>query len=164
MRFEKVSIVQWKKDLPVDVAEDIAEQWYENIKLPERGTKYSAGYDFFAPYTFQMPPQSTILIPTGITWVTEKTDKDKVLLCMPRSGMGFKYGIRLMNTVGVIDADYCESSNEGHIMMRLYNPSEDIVTIPSGKGFIQGIITRYCLIENDTVTTQRDGGMGSTDR
>ena len=41
----------------------------------------------------------------------------------PRSGQGFKYGIKLANTVGIIDSDYYHSDNEGHIFIKFVNDS-----------------------------------------
>ena len=49
----------------------------------------------------------------------DEGERDRVLLLMPRSSLGFKYGIRLSNTVGVIDADYADSDNEGHIIISM---------------------------------------------
>lgn len=165
MYFKKVSLAEWKNAQVIEnLKNSVIEQWYEDLKLPTRATKYSAGYDFFMPYSVQMPPESTIVIPTGIRWVTELEDTNHVLLLMPRSGLGFKYGIRLSNTIGVIDADYCNSDNEGHIMLKLYNPSDQIVTLGKGTGFVQGIITKYTTVDGDKVTAERNGGMGSTGR
>ena len=165
MYFKKVSLAEWKNAQVIkNLKNSVIEQWYEDLKLPTRATKYSAGYDFFMPYSVQMPPESTIVIPTGIRWVTELEDTNHVLLLMPRSGLGFKYGIRLSNTIGVIDADYCNSDNEGHIMLKLYNPSDQIVTLGKGTGFVQGIITKYTTVDGDKVTTERNGGIGSTGR
>lgn len=39
---------------------------YSNIRLPERATKGSAGYDFFLPIDFVIKPGETVKIPTGI--------------------------------------------------------------------------------------------------
>ena len=35
-------------------------EMYENLKLPRRATKGSAGYDFFAPFAFTLAPGETI--------------------------------------------------------------------------------------------------------
>ena len=42
---------------------------YESLKLPQRATKGSAGYDFFAPFAFSLPPAATIKIPKRKTLV-----------------------------------------------------------------------------------------------
>ena len=50
---------------------DEAKKVYQNIRLPRRATKGSAGYDFFAPESFTLVPHETILIPTGIRVMIE---------------------------------------------------------------------------------------------
>lgn len=157
MKFLKISETQFNKDFKESV--DVT---YEELLLPERATKYSAGYDFFAPYTLRVHPDETIKIPTGIR---VELDPDKVLICVPRSGLGFKYGIELTNTLGIIDADYFNSDNEGHIWVKLHYPSymknEDLI-INKGEAMFQGIIMSYFKVEDDTTDTVRNGGFGST--
>ena len=161
MRFEKVSYEQYASasDKPKD---DILLDEYVSIPLPRRATKGSAGYDFFAPWTFTLKPGETVKIPSGIRVLL---DEDKVLMCYPRSGLGFKYRLQLDNTTPIIDADYSESDNEGHIFFKLTNDSKNkqSVTINRGDAFVQGIITQYFTTEDDNVTAQRNGGFGSTD-
>jgi dUTP pyrophosphatase len=136
---------------------------YLDLKLPCRATKKSAGYDFFAPWDFILNPGESIKIPSGIRVLL---DEDKVLMCYPRSGLGFKYRLQLDNTTGVIDADYSDSDNEGHIFFKITNDSRDgkTVMVSRGDAFAQGIIMQYFTTEDDNVTTVRNGGMGSTSR
>ncbi|MBE5757203.1 MAG: dUTP diphosphatase [Clostridiales bacterium] len=136
------------------------EKVYEEIKLPKRATTGSAGYDFFAPFDFTLSPNETITIPTGIR---VKIDEGFVLNLYPRSGLGFKYRLRLDNTVGIIDSDYYYSDNEGHIFVRLTNCSIDkTLTVKAGEGFCQGIFTEYFITYDDEVSEVRNGGFGST--
>lgn len=166
--FEKVSFEQWRADcgikgLPVKELRE----WYEAIKLPQQATSASAGCDFFMPFNLNFEAGSKFRIATGIRWVTGREtagDRDKVLLILPRSGLGFKYGIRLSNTVGVIDADYCDSDNEGHIIVSLENPSGKTIELPEGKPFVQGIVVRYEVPDGAGSDEGRNGGFGSTDR
>ena len=87
-------------------------------------------------------------------------------MCVPRSGSGFKYGIRLMNTCGIIDSDYYYSDNEGHIMLKLHNtsPNEKRWEVRRGDGFAQGIFLQYGLTVDDVTSEIRNGGFGSTSR
>ena len=87
---------------------------------------------------------------------------DWCLMIYPRSGLGFKYKLRLNNTVGIIDADYADSDNQGHIFVRMTNESDKTLTIAAGTAFAQGIFNKYLLTEDDCVTTKRNGGLGST--
>ena len=164
--FEKVSFTQWKKDCRIKgISNKELREWYESIKLPQQATASSAGCDFFMPFNLNFEAGSRFRIATGIRWVTDTdgSDRGKVLLIMPRSGLGFRYGIRLTNTVGVIDADYCDSENEGHIIVSLDNPSDTTVPLAEGKAFAQGIVVAYEIPDGAGSDESRSGGFGSTD-
>ena len=163
-KFHKVSYEQFK-DGYVDVfgnanEEDIRKV-YEDIKLPKRATKGSAGYDFYAPVSITLKPGETIKVPTGIR---AEIEWDWVLKIYPRSGLGFKYRLQLNNTVGIIDSDYFYSDNEGHIYVKITNDTNEgrTVEIPGGTGFAQGIFIEYGITVDDEVTEVRNGGFGST--
>ena len=164
--FTKVSFEQWKKDCGIKGLSDAElREWYDAVKLPRQATSASAGCDFYMPFNLNFEAGSVFRIATGIRWVTDgEGDRGKVLLIFPRSGLGFKYGIRLTNTVGVIDADYCNSENEGHIIISLENPSTSNVQLPEGKAFCQGIVVSYEIPEGSGSDAERSGGFGSTDR
>ena len=165
-KFEKVSFEQfekdWKKAYP-DTADETVREIYDDLKLPQRATKGSAGYDFTAPVRIEMKAGSQILIPTGIR---AKIENGFVLLLFPRSSLGFKYRMQLDNTCGVIDSDYYEAANEGHIMCKLINDSRDgrTLTIEAGQGMVQGIFVPFGITEDDEADAQRTGGIGSTTR
>ena len=154
-KFEKVTPAQFLSAVKCDNAQDL----YDQIKLPRRATVSSAGYDFFAPYDITLNPGETTTVATGIRALMPS---DWVLLIYPRSGLGFKFRLKLNNTVGVIDADYSNSDNEGHIFVRITNEGDKVVQVAQGNGFAQGIFTQYLLTEDDDVTELRNGGLGST--
>lgn len=161
--FEKVSFEQfekdWLKNYP-DTADVRAV--YDSIKLPKRATTGSAGYDFYAPADITINRGASTLIPTGIR---AKINDGWVLSIYPRSGLGFKHRVQLDNTVGIIDADYYNSSNEGHIMVKLSCDAHDenhSVTVNAGDGFSQGIFTQFGITFSDDADGVRDGGFGST--
>ena len=161
-RFEKVSFEQYKKDYFDTFGNlDNIEEIYNSIKLPKRATKGSAGYDYYAPFDFTLNPGETIKIPTGIRCYMEE---GWVLKNYPRSGLGFKFRLQLNNTVGIIDSDYYYSSNEGHIMSKITNDSNEnkVVSVKKGEGFSQGIFIEYGITFDDDVSDVRDGGFGST--
>ncbi len=135
------------------------EQTYADLKLPRRATTESAGYDFFAPTKITIVPQQTVTIATGIRVLMPP---NWCLMIFPRSGLGFKYRLKLNNTVGIIDADYSQSDNEGHIFVRMTNEGNTDLVIEKGTAFAQGIFTHYLLTEDDCVTETRNGGLGST--
>lgn len=150
-KFEKVTLEQY---LPYG-----NEKTYADIKLPCRATSCSAGYDFFAPTDLDIEPSQTVTVATGIRVLMPN---DWCLMIFPRSGLGFKYRLKLNNTVGIIDADYCESDNEGHIFVRMTNESDAPLHVAKGTAFAQGIFTQYLLTEDDNSTEKRNGGLGST--
>lgn len=163
-KFEKVSYEQFSQDWIDTFGETDREELrkiYDNIKLPRRGTEKSAGYDFFSPLHIVLEPRKTMKIPTGIR---VRIDSGWVLKCYPRSGQGFKYGLKMANTVPIIDSDYFYSSNEGHIFCKLINDSSigKTVDIPEGVGFMQGIFVEYGITVDDDTIIKRDGGLGST--
>lgn len=158
MRFEKVSYNQYAS--ATDKNMDLFNE-YNEIKLPKRATTGSAGYDFFAPFDFTLEVGQTIKIPTGIRVLL---DSDKFLAIYPRSGLGFKYRVQLDNTVGIVDSDYSDSDNEGHIFIKITNDGREgkTITVKAGEAFAQGIIQQYFTTEDDDTDGIRNGGFGST--
>jgi dUTP pyrophosphatase len=137
----------------------------KDITIPKRGTKGSAGYDFIAPFDFSVPYGSSVIIPTGIK---VQIDDGWFLAIVPRSGQGFKYGIEIANTFGVIDSDYYNNpNNEGEIFVKIVN--KDITTqktfsVNKGTAFCQGIFLPYGILKDDKQEQgDRIGGFGSTD-
>lgn len=163
-KFQKVSPEQFLEAMRSQFPEYSPEtvmDIYRSIELPRRATKGSAGYDFFAPFDFSIPAGASIRIPTGIRVSMEP---DWVLKLYPRSGLGFKYRLQLDNTVGIIDSDYFDSDNEGHIMTKLTNDSKEGKTleVAAGMGFMQGIFLEYGITVDDDAQGVRNGGFGST--
>ena len=132
---------------------------YSAVKLPVRATKGSAGYDFYSPVEALIKPNETIRIPTGIRC---KIDEGYVLSLYPRSSLGFKYQMGLLNTVGIIDSDYYNADNEGHIMVGVVNRGDKDLLIKKGDRFVQGLFTKYYLAKEEENTNERHGGFGST--
>ena len=162
--FKKVSFDQFKSGYmkcfgEADGADACAA--YERIRLPERATSGSAGYDFFSTADVTIGPGESLRIPTGIRCLMSD---GWVLLLFPRSGLGFKYRFQLDNTVGVVDSDYAGSDNEGHIFIAVTNDSRKQITltIKEGEAFAQGILLPFGVTFNDNVTVKRNGGFGST--
>jgi dUTP pyrophosphatase len=152
-KFESVSYHQAALDYPEN-------GWAKNqIDLPERSTKGSAGYDFYCPINVTIQPGETVKIPT---FVRCKIADGWVLMMVPRSSLGFKYRLKLDNTIGVIDADYYNSDNEGHIMLQVTNEGDKAMSFKIGERMCQGIFLPFGVTYNDDVKRKRNGGIGST--
>ena len=170
VKFEKVSFEQFKKDFlentyfykgyeDSDFIDIEVKRVYDLIRLPERKTKKSAGHDFHIPFNISLSPNQDCLIPTGIRCIMEDDD---VLMVYPRSSLGFKYYMRIANSTPVIDADYADSDNEGHIFIKIRNEGDKFMELNSGDAFVQGIIVKYQTTDDDNVIQERNGGIGST--
>lgn len=134
----------------------------DDIKLPERSTKYSAGYDFFAIEDIVISAKTTTLVMTGVKC---ELAKDTVLILANRSSNPIKKHLVLLNGIGVIDADYYgNESNDGEIGFMFYNISDEDVLIKKGDKLGQGLILSFLKTDDDeqTSATVRIGGFGST--
>lgn len=139
---------------------------YPDLKLPVRKTEDSAGYDFFLTQDVNLFSGQSIVIPTFIRCFIKH---GWVLKLYPRSGLGFKYTMRLCNTVGIIDGDYYRSvtdgpDNEGHIMVKIVNEGRSSMHLKEGDRFCQGIFEMYGVTFSDDqdAKEERNGGIGST--
>lgn len=167
--FEKVSFEEYFKsrggndlsaydEIGAEAIRDMIRQEWENIKLPQRSTSGAAGYDFYLPHPVCLSghPQ---LIRTGICC---DIAPGWVLMLFPRSGLGYKYGVRLVNGTGVIDQDYWHNpDNEGHISAKMY-AADKPVSMQAGDRFMQGVFLPYGTAVNGNTDNVRVGGTGST--
>lgn len=153
--FEKISFEQFKKDIKDD------KELYDNYNLPKRGTKCSAGYDFFAIEEFTIKPGEVKKVPTGYKMMC---GEDEMLMIVVRSSMGFKYNVRMCNQVGIIETDYYNNeNNEGHMWVALQNHGDKEYHVKQGEAYAQGIFTKFLTVDNeDEIEGKRKGGFGST--
>ena len=68
----------------------------------------------------------------------------------------------LLNTVGIIDSDYFNADNEGHIIVGIINRGNKDLLINKGDRFVQGIFYKYYLANETNDKQERHGGFGST--
>lgn len=139
--FEKISFKQFCKDVKEDI------ELYNKYKLPIRDSIASAGYDILLLEDIELKPNEIIKIPTGIKAYFEN---DEVLLLVVRSSMGFKFNVRLVNQVGIVDADYYNNKdNEGHIFVKIQNEGKETVKFKTGEAIAQGIFLKYLATKSD---------------
>lgn len=162
-KFERVSEERFLRDWldGIGGGTPAAQEIYGKIRLPERATAGSAGYDFFSPVSFTLLPGESLRMPTGIR---VRIREGWLLAIFPRSGLGFKYRLQLDNTVGIVDSDYYGADNEGHIFIKMTNCTNEKkpLSVKAGEGFAQGIFLPFGLAEGDHASAQRHGGFGST--
>lgn len=136
----------------------------KDLKLPERSTKNSAGYDFYNPERVEIPPhklgEDPVLIKTG---VKVQMDDDEFLMLVNRSSNPKKKKLVIPNGVGIIDADYYNNpDNEGEMGFTFYNVGQKTVVLEAGEKLGQGIFMKYERTEDDAAEGERLGGFGST--
>ena len=136
----------------------------KGINLPERKTKYSAGYDIEAAEDTVIPSFKKGINPTLVkTGIKAYMPNDEVILLYNRSSNPKKKGLILANSVGVIDKDYYgNQDNDGHIMFAFYNIKEEDIIIKKGESIGQAIFQKYLIADNDCAEGERKGGFGST--
>ena len=141
--FEKISFEQFKKDVCDD------RDLYDSFRLPQRDSLASVGYDFVLLKDVEIKPGEIVKLPTGIK---SYFDKDEALLLIVRSSTGFKYNIRLVNQVGVIDSDYYNNKdNEGHLFTKVQNEGNETYKFKAGESLVQGMFVKYLTTKSDNV-------------
>ena len=138
----------------------------ENINLPKRSTKNSAGYDIESAEDIILPPfklgDKPVLIKTGLKAYMKE---DELLLIVPRSSGPKKQGIMFPHSIGVIDSDYYGNiDNDGHIFIQCINIKDTEVEIKKGDKIAQAIFQKYLIVDNDDAKEIRKGGFGSTNK
>lgn len=132
------------------------------IKLPVRGDKRSAGYDFITPVDIELKPGERKLIFTDVKAFMQD---DEVLELHVRSSIGCS-GIILQHCTGIIDSSYFNNpKNDGNIGIPLWNTSENTIFIEAGERVCQGVFKKYLVADNNQyINEERTGGFGSSGR
>ena len=134
----------------------------KQINIPQRKTRFSAGYDLESAYDTILVPGEVSVVSTGLKAYMQN---DEYLGIHIRSGLSIKNALSLVNGQGIIDADYYNNDdNEGHIMIAFFNHSNTDINITKGARIAQGIFYKYLLTDYDNQSDKqaRIGGFGST--
>lgn len=141
-----------------DIKFEPAKGW-DNVVIPERKTKCSAGYDFSSAGEYELQSGKVTLVHTGIK---ASMPSDKYLQLSVRSSLG-KKGILLANGVGIVDCDYHSNpDNDGEIGFLLYNINPEPFKINVGDRVGQGVFLSYYKTVDDNADGKRCGGFGSS--
>lgn len=131
------------------------------IPLPERGTAFSAGYDFFASEEIKVPARG--YSPLVFFNVKCLMPYNEYLAIHIRSSFAIKHGLQVAQGTSIIDCDYFDNeNNEGNIGIMFYNHSDKPFIIKKGERCCQGIFCKYNVTDDDNTTKTRTGGYGST--
>lgn len=135
----------------------------ERAKIPTFGTEFSAGADLYCAEEHEISVCSGQKCSIG-TGVSMEIPEGYVGLVFARSGLACKNGLRLCNSVGVIDADY-----RGEIKVVLHNDSEYVREIKPGERVAQMIVMPYPKVSFIEVkelsdTVRGESGFGGTGR
>ena len=135
----------------------------EGAKVPERGSKFAAGYDLSACIPDMekviIHPGETVKIPTGLAFAYPEGYFGAVCA---RSGLATKCGLAPANKIGILDEDY-----RGEVFIALHNHSSETQVVNHGDRIAQLILLPYLnvdFVESDKLdeTERGEGGFGSS--
>ena len=139
---------------------------HPDAKLPTYGSKGAACFDLYAlddgsPLYGGLPIQfiEDFTFRTGLSF---EIPDGYVMHIYSRSGHGFKHGVRLANSVGVIDSDYV-----GEVMVCLANDSDGLFEVKAGDRIAQAMLVPVNQVSFTEVQELKDtergaSGFGST--
>lgn len=127
--------------------------------VPKYATSGSACFDLHATHNGVVLPGNAMAFATDLAF---EVPDGWVMKLYSRSGHGFKHGVRLANTTGIIDSDY-----RGHVPVMLHNDGLIDFQVVAGDRIAQAMLERVEQVEFEVVdelsTTDRGaGGFGST--
>lgn len=130
-----------------------------DVPLPEYKTSQAAGFDIAVCEGGIIPPGGTLFLPTGLVI---QAPEGHMLMISPRSSTFKKKGIRMANTIGIIDRDFCGPEDE--LQLFLWNPGTEPITVEAGERIAQGIFVKIEQVEweEGSPAGQTRGGWGST--
>lgn len=162
-QFYKVSYKQfkegYKKCFGFIPPEENIKEMYDNIKLPKRATSGSVGHDIATPVDITIVYGRDVMIPTGLR--CEISDGYGMLI-FPRSSLGIKKKMSISNTIPVIDSDYFDADNEGHIFLSLKNSKNEALVLNRGDNIVQALFVQCGVADEEIISQKRIGGIGST--
>lgn len=124
--------------------------------IPQKGSAEAAGYDLYAciDEPVEIKPSETVMIGTGV-FIAPPPGYFGAIFA--RSGLATKRGLRLANSVGVIDNDYT-----GEYICSIYNASSETQTINPNDRIAQLVFLPYLNVEfrevDELIETERSSG------
>jgi dUTP pyrophosphatase len=131
-----------------------------DLPVPSRAHPGDAGVDLFAAADAELAPGQRVIVPTGVAIALPD---GYAAFVHPRSGLGARHGITIVNAPGTVDAGY-----RGEIRVTLLNTDTQApVRFQRGDRIAQLVVQRVerpVFLEVDTLpgSARGDGGFGST--
>ena len=121
--------------------------------VPSRSREGDAALDIASCESASIKPHTTFLIHTGIAIEIEDGYCGLVL---PRSGNAVNHGITIINSPGLIDANY-----RGEIMIGLHNTSNDVFNVSDGDRIAQLLIVPVVGVDVQVVDSLSNSNRGT---
>ena len=131
-----------------------------DVPLPAYQTPESAGFDLAASEDVTVGPGEVVLVPTGLVI---EVPRGYFLGVFARSSTPLKRGLMVANGVGIVDSDYCGTTDE--IRIEVVNFTAKPVTVHRGDRLAQGVILPYARAdwhETEAPSRPARGGFGAT--
>lgn len=127
---------------------------HEDGKMPQIGTKFSAGADICSREDLVIPAGKFALVKTGISTVIDYGYYGQLL---GRSGLAMRHGIAVLG--GVIDRDY-----KGEVCVNMLNASDQPFEVKKGDRICQIVCIKIGKIKGSMIKKTKRGkqGFGST--
>ena len=143
--------------LPRERVEVKVEKLDPDVQLPTYAHPTDAGADIYSNEIITIESGETKVVHTGIKVAIPIGYS---ILIYPRSGMSLRTGLRVANSVGVVDSDYRDE-----VGVIITNTAKEPYTINKGDRIAQMIIAAAPMItwtEEKLDTTNRGAGFGSS--
>ena len=121
--------------------------------VPTRSRIGDAALDVASCEDALIEPHSTKLIHTG---VAIEIEDGYCGLVLPRSGNAVNHGITIINSPGLIDANY-----RGEIMIGLHNTSAEVFRVSKGDRIAQLLVTPVLDVDVQVVDVLSDSNRGT---
>lgn len=130
-----------------------------NFLMPTKGTKGAGAFDIYMPEPGSCSGDFPTIVPLGFS---AAIPLGHAAILIPRSGAGFKHGVELNNTCGLIDSDF---RGEWHAAIKTKSGAE--FNWNQGDRVLQFIVVPIPDIQLELVfelddTDRGNGGFGST--
>ena len=132
----------------------------KSLPLPEYHTPGAVAFDLYSRIDTVIPPNGTVMLPTNFII---QTPPGFMLMIAARSSLAKKKGLRLPNSIGIIDQDYCGEGDELQLFIQNFNDHD--IEFKIGERLCQGVFVKIDKAEwneVDQMADQSRGGWGST--